>query len=326
MYKPKVFLSHSKKDISFINQIDLIFRQCHIDTWLDDIDIPHGSNWLDEIFKEGIAKCDIIFVYITENSIKSQMVTKEIDAALIAQLRNHDIKLILYASQEELRSQLRLDLQSLQIPILNNQTLSTLLPVIISNILNHFYNSICSKIIKEKDLEISNLALTLESVKNETNNLSIFDKEFEFIYLKLDKEIEVEILYQMLHNSPKEDKINLLLVVQKIYDCQGEVNFLRIKTIILNYIKQTNNLALSSEELDDIKIEIKEDIIKVLLISGFLKRNFNPKQHSIGDDRLQNRINEISAYFHRYEIYTISEKFDKFIMWLEYNHKSKLEL
>jgi hypothetical protein len=323
MYKPKVFLSHSKRDISFINQMDLIFRQCHIDTWLDDIDIPHGNNWLDEIFKEGIAKCDIIFVYITENSIKSQMVTKEIDAALIAQLRNHDIKLILYASQEELRSQLRLDLQSLQIPILNNQNLSTLSPVIISNILNHFYNSIFFRIIKEKDLEISNLSLTLESVKNETNNLSIFDKEFEFIYLKLDKEIEVEILYQMLHNSPKKDKINLLFVTQKIYDYQGEVNLLRIKTIILNYIKRTNNSALSSEELDDIKIEIKEDIIKALLISGFLKRNFNPKQQSIGDNRLQNTIN---TYFHQYEIYTISEKFDKFIMWLEYNHKSKLEL
>ena len=81
--KPKIFLSHSKKDIDFIKKVKHDFDYCKIDTWLDEIDIQHGESWLDQIFENGMPTCNAVLVYITENSISSPMVKKEIDSAII---------------------------------------------------------------------------------------------------------------------------------------------------------------------------------------------------------------------------------------------------
>ena len=154
MNKPRVFLSHSKKDIDFIHKIDELFRKCNIETWLDEIDIQHGESWLKAIFDEGISKCDFVLVYISENSIVSSMVEKEIDASVIAQLRNNNIKLLPYISNSELRKTLRLDLQAIQMPELNSSNFEVVFPIIVANILSNFMNQIIARTVKEKDLEI----------------------------------------------------------------------------------------------------------------------------------------------------------------------------
>ena len=112
--KPKVFLSHSKKDIEFIRRLDSDLRLCNIETWLDEVDIPHGKSWQDSIFEYGIPTCDAIIAYLTENSIESPVVKKEIDVALLQSLRDSNIAFLPYVNKNELRIKLRPDIQSLQ--------------------------------------------------------------------------------------------------------------------------------------------------------------------------------------------------------------------
>lgn len=72
--RPKVFLSHSSKDKSFINQLYDDLKRCKIDPWLDTEEIRDGRPWMKVIFEDGIPACDAVIVYLTENSIKSKMV------------------------------------------------------------------------------------------------------------------------------------------------------------------------------------------------------------------------------------------------------------
>lgn len=81
--KPRVFLSHSKKDRVFIERIANVLRIGKIDVWYDDWEIPPGDSIRKKIFEDGIPNCDLFFVYLTENSKDSYWVQKELDAAVI---------------------------------------------------------------------------------------------------------------------------------------------------------------------------------------------------------------------------------------------------
>ena len=63
MKKPKVFLSHSKKDQDFIKQLALDLRSARIDVWYDDWEIPPGASLRSKIFEDGISECDLFFIY-----------------------------------------------------------------------------------------------------------------------------------------------------------------------------------------------------------------------------------------------------------------------
>ncbi|ULQ61042.1 toll/interleukin-1 receptor domain-containing protein [Brucepastera parasyntrophica] len=172
-----------------------MFRKCKIETWLDEIDIQHGDSWLKAIFEDGISKCDFVFVYISENSLKSSMVEKEIDASIIMQLKQNDIKLLPYVSDSEIRGLLRVDLQAIQMPVLDENNFDSTFPIIISNIWNHYYKQKISKIIREKDLEIENLELKMKMKKNEKEIVLADDKEFGVIFTRLNKDIKIEFSY-----------------------------------------------------------------------------------------------------------------------------------
>ena len=68
MKKPKVFLSHSKKDQNFIKQLAIDLRSARIDVWYDDWEIPPGASLRSKIFEDGISECDLFFIYLTQNS------------------------------------------------------------------------------------------------------------------------------------------------------------------------------------------------------------------------------------------------------------------
>ena len=78
--KPKVFLSHSCLDKPFIERLANDLRKCQIEPWLDSEEIRDGKPWLKVIFEDGMPTCDCVIVYLSENSLNSKMVQKEIDA------------------------------------------------------------------------------------------------------------------------------------------------------------------------------------------------------------------------------------------------------
>src|ERR1700741_4221173 len=108
--KPLVFLSHSSTDKPFIEKLASDLRKCQIDYWLDSEEIRDGRSWLKVIFEDGIPTCDAVVVYFTEDSLKSKMVEKELDATVVEQLSRGGITLLPYVSRAELRNILRSDL------------------------------------------------------------------------------------------------------------------------------------------------------------------------------------------------------------------------
>src|SRR5688572_5093321 len=132
--KPRVFLSHSALDKPFIENLANDLRRCQIEPWLDTEEIRAGQPWLQVIFEEGIPTCDAILVYITENSLNSRMVAKEIDAALVRKLSDAGISLLPYVDKGEVRGRLRLDLQTLQCQEWNLENYAERLSTVVAEI------------------------------------------------------------------------------------------------------------------------------------------------------------------------------------------------
>ena len=193
--KPRVFLSHSSKDKKFVNKIygDLI--RCKTSPWLDEFEIRVGKSFMKVIFEEGIATCDIIIVYITENSIKSRFVDKEIDAALIQELEHNNVTILLYLEKEEIRKKLRLDLRTLQSKVWNDKNYSTTLPEVLSEIwLSYLEKSYQVALLPIKNEKLE-LELELEKIRNDLS--SPFSKaevaEFEYLFTLFNKNFTIEV-------------------------------------------------------------------------------------------------------------------------------------
>lgn len=119
--KPRVFLSHSKKDKYFIEFLANRLREARIDAWYDNWEIPHGAS-LGEQIDKGIEECDLFFVYLTKDSIASKWVKVEIDSAQ-AKVREVGGELAIYVESHDLISTLPLSLKRLRLGVLNEHNI-----------------------------------------------------------------------------------------------------------------------------------------------------------------------------------------------------------
>lgn len=192
--KPRVFLSHSKKDAVFIEKLYNDLRKCQIDPWMDTEEIRDGKSWLKVIFEDGIPTCDVVIIYFTKNSITSKMVGKEIDAALIEQLSEKGITFLPYVEDEELRAKLRSDIRSLHCRLWNETNYLEVIPSVVAEI----WHSYLEKIVQLATLQEKNkrLELEIELTRLKEHNLShIFspseDADFQNIYNQLNTQVEI---------------------------------------------------------------------------------------------------------------------------------------
>ncbi len=137
--KPRVFLSHSKKDSAFIERLERALRLCQIDPWLDTFEIRHGKPWLDAIFEDGIPTCDSVLVYFTPHSLGSPVVKKELDAGVVSQLADSSVALLPYVENAELRNEVRADIQALQVPEWNEGNFDAVLAQCVAEIWRSFH-------------------------------------------------------------------------------------------------------------------------------------------------------------------------------------------
>ncbi|MCX8532167.1 toll/interleukin-1 receptor domain-containing protein [Chryseobacterium luquanense] len=117
--KPKIFLSHSKKDKVIIEQIANDLRKCGIEVWYDEWEIPVGESIRKKIFDDGIPNCDVFFIYLTKNSLESYWVQKELDSAIFREAEEKNNILTIFVDQDLTRDSISYDLKSLSIPIFN---------------------------------------------------------------------------------------------------------------------------------------------------------------------------------------------------------------
>jgi hypothetical protein len=192
--KPKVFLSHSRTDQPFIQRTYDDLLRCQIEPWLDTVDIRHGEPWLDAIFEGGIAACDSVLIYLTPASIASPMVKKELDAGLLQKLKDRHVAVLPYISDSNLRDDLRVDLQGLQIVEWNDVNYFTVLPQIVAEVWRSFMErNIAAAVNAERVMRLE-AQLAVENLKSQMG-AAIFtaaeDKDFEYIFTKLNRKLAV---------------------------------------------------------------------------------------------------------------------------------------
>ena len=79
--QPLTFISYSRADNSFALELARELRASGFNIWLDQLDIPTGCRWDDEVEK-ALMQCDIFLVILTPHSIGSNNVKDEIGYAI----------------------------------------------------------------------------------------------------------------------------------------------------------------------------------------------------------------------------------------------------
>jgi len=75
------FISYSRADKEFALQLASELRSSGFKIWLDQLDIPTGARWDDEV-ERALINCDIFMIILTRNSIASNNVKDEIGYAI----------------------------------------------------------------------------------------------------------------------------------------------------------------------------------------------------------------------------------------------------
>ena len=81
----KVFLSHSTKDVSFVERLDTALAARGIETWRCEKDIDYGANFVAEIDR-GLAGSDLAFVVLSPEAVVSAWTRTEWTSALARQV------------------------------------------------------------------------------------------------------------------------------------------------------------------------------------------------------------------------------------------------
>lgn len=307
--KPRVFLSHSKKDIDFIRELANDLRMCQCDIWIDEVEIRHGKPWLDEIFSTGLPSCEVVLCYCSEYSLQSKVFSKELDARLIERLANDRVSLLLYVANDNVRNQLRLDLQTLQIPVLNVENYNAMLPRVVSQIWQCYMEWALPQAIQQEHTKRLELELKVRDLEA-ANSISFFSKseqsEFTSIWDYLNKEVIVNIIL----TDSKHYKIDYHSGGSWVLNCG---NLFRLAIADQKYQLSLYPIyeAIEEELIAEFKhspskFELPLDYENDFLQFGFIRRE---RIEVVKNDPVQAILgNRVALDF--------TEKFDRFKYWL----------
>lgn len=76
-----IFLSHNHKDKNFVNRLAIDLNKFGVNVWVDEAEIKIGDSLIEKI-GQGIKEMEYLGVVLSQNSINSEWVRKEVDIAL----------------------------------------------------------------------------------------------------------------------------------------------------------------------------------------------------------------------------------------------------
>ncbi len=82
---PKVFISHSSEDKSYVGTFAERLRANGVDAWYDEWEIGPGDSFVQKI-NQGLGDCDKFIIVVSENSIKSRWVQEELSSAVVRRI------------------------------------------------------------------------------------------------------------------------------------------------------------------------------------------------------------------------------------------------
>lgn len=91
--KVVAFLSHSSKDKTFIRQLAADLTNSGITVWLDEQMIKVGDSIAEKI-SQGLAESDYFLIALSDNSVQSEWVKKELNHALISEIEEKEVKVL----------------------------------------------------------------------------------------------------------------------------------------------------------------------------------------------------------------------------------------
>lgn len=328
--KPRAFLSHARKDVSFIEKIERDLRRCQIDSWRDLNEIRDSESWQDAIFAEGLPICDVVLIYYTGNSIDSQMVSKEADAALLRQLSDKGVGFLPYVDSDKTRDNLRLDIKALQCRVWNDENYDEILPSVVAEIWRcYMERSIGIAIAQEKNRRLGS-ELELERLKSGMI-ASIFtpheESEFNYIYSRLEGFRRATCSFSYPKGEP---------------ELQGNVIYVNYS--FLRLLKRSISIGETSFN-DGILFILEEDAKKLKQLIPYIEKGyvfyyFRPEQQLKGDLTTLGLLttNFIPASDNKHTglymsllgggdrtIFMFSEKMYKFVKWIDFNEKIRDE-
>jgi hypothetical protein len=87
------FISHSTKDKPFVRKLAADLVSSGIKVWLDEQRILVGDS-IPEKIAQGLADSDFFLIVVSENSVKSPWVTKELNNALVQEIERRKVKVL----------------------------------------------------------------------------------------------------------------------------------------------------------------------------------------------------------------------------------------
>lgn len=88
-----IFLSHNKADKSFVRRVAQDLKRFSIKVWIDEAEIQVGDSLIDKI-SNGIESYDYLGVFLSNNSVNSEWVKREVNIALHEEINGRKIKVL----------------------------------------------------------------------------------------------------------------------------------------------------------------------------------------------------------------------------------------
>jgi hypothetical protein len=322
--KPRVFLSHSKIDVSFIEKVYSDLQKCQIEPWLDSEEIRHGKPWLAAIFEDGIPTCDAVLVYFTEASLESNMVRKEMDAGILQQLKDKRVAFLPYVNNKLIRTKLRCDIQALQAPVWNQENYSNILTRVVAEIWRSYLERTLESVVQHERVLRLQAELELEKLKKEPSG-SIFstseEAEFRYLWENLGKMVPIDVEEKV--PSVKEGRnytapipikrhkfdIKLSSLISVIIEAQNEFHSTNLKDFVLDQAIGYLQSYGQGDPKHYYEIEQFPDLKQDLLMYGFIEQIYVPPQSDTP---------RIFQGFSKYR-FIFSNKCYRFRYWLAFN-------
>jgi TIR domain len=318
--RPKVFLSHSSIDKPFVNKLYEDLRKCKIDAWLDSEEIRDGRSWLKVIFQDGIPACDALMVYLTENSIKSKMVEKELDAAILHQLDDGGVVVLPYVSAASVRDQLRADLRTLHCRVWNEQNYQEILPSVVAEIWHSYLERVVeTAVLKERnrrlELELENQQL--KQAKEQTIFTQQEEKDFDHIRQVLATLIQIRAIFwrKVAPGANKGLKVkvtdvleisSLELLILCYDDFNGSMTWSNLQDAIVNRLKEYG-------------YPVREGGVDARYGETSLPATIITKLQTFGLLGLKTKVSIPALRNMSYDLFPFAEKMFRFKYWLTYN-------
>lgn len=86
----KVFISYSSKDKIFAEKLSRDLLKLDLDVWLDKWEIKVGDSLISKI-SSGLSESDYLIIILSNNSILSEWVNRELNYSLLEEINNSQI-------------------------------------------------------------------------------------------------------------------------------------------------------------------------------------------------------------------------------------------